>query len=225
MSRTYGQFCGLARAMEMIGERWAMLVIRDLVLGPKRLTELQAGLPRIPRSILVARLNELEDAGIVRRIVLSQLDAGVIYELTEYGSGLEDVLLRLGLWGARTLREPAAGEVYTLDAAILSLLATFRPERAPSWFAVQLRLGPGLELHAVVENGELKVAEGVFADAGLVVTATGSLRPLMAGELSAADAVASGLVLLEGDPALFDVFAGMFRIPAAPQRGSGLAVR
>src|ERR1700756_4789854 len=113
--RTYGQFCGLARALELVGERWSLLVVRDLILGPKRFTDLREGLPRIPVSILSARLNELEESGVIRRRVLPKLDAAVVYELTEYGSELEQVLLQLGLWGARSLGDPAAGDVFGLD--------------------------------------------------------------------------------------------------------------
>src|SRR5216683_7345222 len=104
--RSYGQFCGFSYALELVGERWALLVVRDLVLGPKRFTELRRGLPRIPTNILSARLRELEDSGIVRRRILPRPATGVVYELTEYGQDLEDIVLRLGLWGARSLRDP-----------------------------------------------------------------------------------------------------------------------
>src|SRR5437588_11310339 len=128
--RTYGQFCGLAHAMELVGERWALLVVRDLVLGPKRFGDLRRGLPRIPTNILSARLKELEAAGVVRRRLLPRPAAGVAYELTEYGRELEDVVLRLGLWGAKSLREPLPEDIVTTDSLVLALRATFRPEAA-----------------------------------------------------------------------------------------------
>src|SRR3954453_3622910 len=102
-ARTYGKFCGLARALEIVGERGWLPVVRDLMLGAKRFNDLQRTLPRIPVSILTSRLNELEEFGVIRRRVLSQLDAGVVYELTEYGSELDQIVLNLGLWGARSL--------------------------------------------------------------------------------------------------------------------------
>jgi DNA-binding HxlR family transcriptional regulator len=129
-TRAYGQFCGLARALEIVGERWSLLVVRDLVLGPKRYDELRAGLPKMPPSVLSSRLNELEAAGVVRRRVRGELNAGLVYELTEYGSDLDHILLDLGLWGARSLHQPTPGDVLTLDSAILSLYTTFRPEFA-----------------------------------------------------------------------------------------------
>src|SRR2546429_528345 len=102
-SRTYGQYCGLARAMEIVGERWSMLIIRDLILGSKRFSDLRGTLPRIPASILSSRLNELEEHGVVFRRVLPDLNASVVYKLTEYGADLDEVLAKLGLWGARSL--------------------------------------------------------------------------------------------------------------------------
>src|ERR671931_2934804 len=95
--RAYGQYCGLARAVEVVGERWALLIVRDLLVGPKRFTDLRRGLPRIPTNVLAERLRELEDAGVVRRRVLPRPAGSVVYELTDYGSELEDVVMRLGL--------------------------------------------------------------------------------------------------------------------------------
>ncbi|MEX5717410.1 winged helix-turn-helix transcriptional regulator [Geodermatophilus maliterrae] len=225
MSRRYGQYCGLARSLEMVGERWGLLVVRDLVLGPKRFTDLQKGLPRIPASILSARLNELEEADVVRRRILPQLDASVVYELTEYGRQLESVLLDLGLWGARSLGEAAEDDVFTMDAAMLSLYTMFRPERAAGVrMSAELRYGPDMVLHALVDDGELKVAEGGYADATLVVEARGSLRPLFAQELSPDEALDRGLVRLVGDRAQLDLLVDLFHIPAAPRRVDGLAV-
>src|SRR2546423_6072869 len=105
-SRRYGQFCGLARALELVGERWALLIVRDLLVGARRFTDLRQGLPRIPTNVLADRLKELEQAGIVRRRVLPRPAASVVYELTAYGSELDEVVLRLGLWGAQSLGEP-----------------------------------------------------------------------------------------------------------------------
>src|SRR5688572_3869489 len=101
--RAYGQFCGVARAVEMVGERWAMLIVRDLLVSPKRYTDLREGLPRIPTNILSVRLKELEDAGVVRRRVLPRPSGSVVYALTDYGTELEDIVLALGRWGAKSL--------------------------------------------------------------------------------------------------------------------------
>src|SRR5438445_10441812 len=119
--RSYGQFCGFAHALELVGERWALLVVRDLVLGPKRFTELRRGLPRIPTNILSVRLKELEEAGIVRRRIRPRPATGVVYELTEYGQELEDIVLGLGLWGARSLGYPPPADIVSPDALILAI--------------------------------------------------------------------------------------------------------
>ena len=99
----------------------------DLIRGPKRFTDLQRGQP-IPSNVLSARLKELEDAGVVRRRALPRPAGGVGYELTEYGRELEDVVLRLGLWGAKSMPEPRPDDVVTADTLLLSLRSTFQPE-------------------------------------------------------------------------------------------------
>src|SRR5881398_167543 len=103
--RSYRQSCGIARALDLVGERWALLVVRELVLGPKRFTDLRHGLPGIGTNILAGRLRELERAGVIRRRTLPPPAASAVYELTEYGRDLEPVMLALGRWGARTLGE------------------------------------------------------------------------------------------------------------------------
>ena len=100
--RTYGQSGGLAQALEIIGERWALLIVRDLLEGPRRFTDLRSGLPRIATNVLSARLKQLETAGVVRRRVLPRPDGSVVYELTDYGRELEDVVDSLARWGARS---------------------------------------------------------------------------------------------------------------------------
>src|SRR2546423_3221216 len=177
--RTYGQFCGLARAMELVGERWALLIVRDLVLGPKRYTELQAGLPKIPTSILSARLNEMEQSGVIRRRVRPDLEAGLVYELTQYGSELDQILLDLGLWGAPSLSHPGPDDVVTLDAAILSLFTTFQSEAAAGvQVTFEIQYHNTMILHAMVDAGTLKVSEGRYADADLVIRSSHGPAPL-----------------------------------------------
>src|SRR5919109_1991357 len=183
-SRTYGQYCGLAHALELVGERWAFLVVRDLLLGPKRFTDLRRTLPRIPTNILSARLKELEEMGVVRRRILPRPATGVAYELTEYGRELEDVVLRLGLWGAKSLGEPRPDDVLNVDSLLLALRATFQPEAARGLRAsYELRVGD-VVVHARVERGELEVGAGPLPDADLALETDLTIRALMTGELS-----------------------------------------
>ena len=107
--RTYGDACGIARGLDVIGERWAILVVRELLLGPKRFTDLRAGLPRLGPDILSQRLRELEEAGVVRRDQLPPPAGSRVYPVfTDWGRELEPVVLGLGRWGSRPLRSRTA---------------------------------------------------------------------------------------------------------------------
>jgi DNA-binding HxlR family transcriptional regulator len=214
--RCYGSYCGIARALEIVGERWALLVVRDLIQGPKRFTDLRRGLPRIPSNVLSARLKELEEAGVIHRRLLPRPSTGIVYELTEYGRELEDIVLRLGLWGARLLGEPRLEDTVNPDSLMLALRATFRPEAARGLRATyELRLGD-IVLHARIDKGRLEVAEGPLPDADLVVETDLTLRALMCGELSPAEAIERGKVRLTGEPELLERFVEVFHIPPAP---------
>src|ERR1700748_198825 len=125
--RTYGDSCGIARALDIVGERWALLVVRELVLGPKRFTDLRAGLPRVGPDMLAARLRELEEAGVVRRATLPSPAASKVYALTEWGGELAPVLLALGRWGSRAPMRAGASPL-GVDAAIVALETTFDAE-------------------------------------------------------------------------------------------------
>jgi DNA-binding HxlR family transcriptional regulator len=218
-TRTFGQYCGLARALELVGERWALLVVRDLLLGPKRFTDLRRGLARIPTNVLASRLKELEEAGVVRRRLLPRPAAAVVYELTPYGQELEDVVLRLGRWGARALGEPRPEDALTEDSLVLALRATFRPEATRGLRAsYELRAGDAV-VHARVDDGALEAAGGPLAGADLVVETGPVLKALMAGEVSPDEAVESGAVRLAGDRALLTRFVEFFRLGPADAEG------
>ncbi len=212
-TRTYGQFCGFARAVEIVGERWAMLLIRDLLVGPKRFSELQRGLPKIPTNILASRLKELEGAGIVQRRAASQPGGGVLYELTQRGQDLEAAVLALGRWGAKhVLDAPRPDEIVTNDSMIMALRTTFQPQAAKGVHAsYELRMGP-VVIHARIDDGKIAVAEGPLPGADLTIETGPALKAVMTGEVRPRDAVTNKSVHITGDPALFDRFAEMFRI-------------
>jgi DNA-binding HxlR family transcriptional regulator len=218
----YGQFCGLARAVEVVGEPWALLVIRDLVVGPKSFDDLHRGLPRLSARVLGARLSELEVAGIVRQV--ASAGSPIVYALTEYGSELEDIILQLGRWGARTLGAPRREEVITTDSILTALRATFRPEAARRLrVSYELRLGE-IVIHARIDHGALEVGEGALADADLVIEAGPALKALMAAEMSPREAIETGSIRLKTgnvsyteDPGLLAWFAEIFHIPPAPR--------
>src|SRR3954452_11878243 len=110
MAKHYDQYCPVAHALEAVGDRWALLVVRELMQGPKRYTDLAEGLPGIGTNILAARLRQLEAAGVVTKRTLPPPAASRVYELTDYGSELKPVMRELALWGARSLGPPTADD-------------------------------------------------------------------------------------------------------------------
>src|SRR6478735_2564104 len=157
MSRGYGQFCGLAKALDLIGGRWALLIVRDLLTGPKRFSELQEGLPGVPSNVLTARLRELEDAGIVLRRAAERPGGGVVYDLTDFGRELEQPLIRLGFWGARAMGPKHLGDYVSVDSLALALRGSFRPEHAdgpPRLYEFRVE---GQSLRACVDAGKVIV--------------------------------------------------------------------
>jgi DNA-binding HxlR family transcriptional regulator len=215
-ARAYGQYCGFARALEVVGERWALLVVRDLLVGPKRFTDLLRGLPGIPSNVLTARLKELENAGVVRRRVLPLPARAVVYELTAYGLELEAVVVELGRWGAKNLGDPRPDETITVDSLVTALRTTFHPAAARGLRAgYELRVGE-IVLHARVARGRVAVAEGPLPGADLTIDAGPGIRALMAGEVSPTDAVENGIVRITGKAELLTRFAQIFRIDPMP---------
>src|SRR5690348_14938920 len=139
--RTYDDPCGVARALNLVGERWALLVVRELLFGPKRFTDLRAGMPTASQNVLSTRLRELEEAGVVRKRKLPPPAASSVYELTERGAELEPVLFHLARWGSRG-PITTTNELST-DALVLAMVTTFDGERAAGLTVrAQLRLGP-----------------------------------------------------------------------------------
>lgn len=210
--REYGQHSGVTRAVEVVGERWALLIVRDLLVGPRRYGELAAGLPRIPSNILAARLKELQAAGVLRRAPRSRV---VVYELTAYGRELEPVVLMLGAWGFKTMGEPRPEQVVSPDSMTMDLRSAFRPEVAAHLpaTAYAARLG-GAELHLQVRGPALEVARG-DGPADLAFTTGADVRRLICGELTAEHAIATGVVqVLRGPGELLDRFTRTFHLAA-----------
>jgi DNA-binding HxlR family transcriptional regulator len=212
-TRSYGQYCGFARALELVGERWAFLVIRDLMIGRKRFSELQRGLPKIPTNVLTTRLKELELAGLIERKAVARSEgAGVAYELTGDGRDLQPAVTALGRWGAKRLGDVREGEVVTEDSIRSALLTTFQPDAAGGPpVGYDLLLGQ-IAINAVVTDGKLTVGSGALDRADLRIEAGPAIRAVMAGEIEPQEAVDAGIVRLHGDIRDFERFARMFRI-------------
>ena len=211
-ARDYGQYSGITRAMELVGERWSLLIVRDLLVGPRRYGELGAGLPRIPSNILAARLKELQAAGIIRRAPRSRV---IVYELTPYGRELEPVVLALGAWGFKALDDPREQQIITPDSMTMDLRTAFRPLVAAGLpaTAYAARFG-GAELLIRVNGEALDVTRGDGV-ADLAFAAGPGIRRLISGELAADRAIATGVVeVLRGRGELLTRFANTFHIAA-----------
>ncbi|WP_291412151.1 helix-turn-helix domain-containing protein [Actinophytocola sp.] len=213
---TYGQYCGLSRAAEMIGERWGLLILRDLLVSPKTAAELHGGLPRISARLLAMRLKELEYSGVVRRQDDTQDPDEAVFELTEYGQAVEDVLLALGRWGAIALAAPRPEDIITEDSLTVALRATFLADAARAdKISYELHVGETV-VHAVIDNGSLEVSPGPLAGADAVIDSGPLLKSMLTGEVTAAEALNSGQVTMTGEPELLTRFVELFQLPKLP---------
>src|SRR5205085_5664289 len=170
VKRTYGESCAASHALDLVGERWALLVVRELLLGPKRFTDLRAGVPHAVPDMLSQRLRELEAAGIVARRTLPPPAAARVYELTARGRELEPVVLTLGRFGS-TAPLPGGDAAFGPDAAVLALKTLFDPAAADGLdLAAELRLG-GWTYALRVRGGTIEVSRGDLPGAGVAISA------------------------------------------------------
>ncbi|MFJ9370848.1 winged helix-turn-helix transcriptional regulator [Nocardia sp. NPDC101769] len=196
--RSYGDPCGVARSLDVIGERWALLVVRELLLGPKRFNDLLASLPGVSPNVLSQRLRDLVDHGVVHRRDLGVPARVHLYELTEWGRELEPVLLQLGRWGSRAPLPP--DRELGLDSLLLGIKAGFDPARADELRGTyEFRVDTDTYV-AEVTDGSVQVGRGRAErpDATLTIDLD-TLRAVCAGRRTLADAVGSGDLRLDGD--------------------------
>ena len=203
--RSYGQYCSVAKALDVIGDRWTLLIVRELLLrGACRYTDLKNGLPGIATNLLADRIRELEAAGLVRREEAPPPVATTLVHLTEAGASLEPVVKALGWWGLRYMAGPADADEFRghwLAYPVEFFLRDRRPDAAPA--AIELRTGAE---PAVVEvsGGAVSVRVGTVPRPDLVLTGRPQLiAALFTGQLSAADVTARGLEI-SGDASLLD---------------------
>jgi DNA-binding HxlR family transcriptional regulator len=197
--RSYMQYCSVAHALDLVGERWALLIVRELILGPKRFRELHDGLPGISTNVLSTRLKELETSGVIRRRLLPRPASGTVYELTEYGRQLEDVVVALGRWGAKTIQARGADQAFQPEWFAIALLGSFRAESARGVRATyELRLD-GAVFHLRIDHGKLEHGRGPVEDADLVIEADSeALFAVLRGQIAPTDAVAADIVKIDG---------------------------
>ena len=212
-NRTYGDPCGVARALDVVGDRWALLIVRELLLGPKRFSDLRGGLPHLSADVLSQRLRELERDGVVRRDTLPPPAGSRIYELTDRGRELEPVVLALARWGSRAPFPPGADEL-GIDATMIALKTLFDPSSAEHGDGrYGLRLGEQ-SFSVAVDGGSLAVGRGApdRPDASIATDANTLTQVLWHGR-GLGDAIASGAIRIDGDRAAAERFLRLFPAP------------
>jgi DNA-binding HxlR family transcriptional regulator len=209
--RTYGDVCGIARALDLVGERWSLMIVRELLLGPKRFTDLRAGLPGVGPDVLSQRMRDLVAEGLAHKRKLPPPSAAQVYELTELGRRLEPVVMALGEFGSH-LAVPTDRELtMSFDAHILSFRTLFAADRADGLTArVELRLDGGPVYRALVEDGELVLEQGDAAAPDVVISGDpGEVLGVAHGRIPLAQ---TGL-RIDGDRALGERFLALFPLP------------
>jgi DNA-binding HxlR family transcriptional regulator len=198
-SRSYGDACSIARALDAVGERWALLVIRELLLGPQRFSDLRRALPGASSNMLTDRLRELEGRDVVSRRRVPPPAASMIYELTESGRELEPIVLALGGWG---LRFPLPAAAHLSATSVLLFLRGSRhpsPQAPPTTYRLEL---DDRVWTITADNCRIHINPGepAHADASLRTEPT-TLNALLNGSTSLATARATGKAVLSGDEA------------------------
>ena len=199
--RTYGQFCGIAKALDLVGDRWTLLIVRELLaLGPCRHTDLRNGLPGIASNLLVDRLRELEAAGLIRREAAPPPVATTLFTLTDRGRALDSVLQELGRWGSPLLHEPESTDSFRTHwlAVPVQNLVDHSPDQPST--VVQVRAENHDDLVIEVIHGAVHTHPGRVDHPGATLSGPPHLlTAVFTGQLTLAQAQQQGL-RLDGDP-------------------------
>jgi DNA-binding HxlR family transcriptional regulator len=217
--RRYDDACGTAHALDLIGERWALLVMRELMLGPKRFSDIRADLPGISANVLTQRLESLEASGLLVRRKLPPPASTQVYELTAWGYEAEPIVQSLGKWAARS---PAHDPTLPISATsiMLSFRTMFSAERAKGFSArIAFRLGADRFVGSIAK-GRLDIVRG--EGEGADVTFTGNATALAAAVYGGQplDALAAaGALVTEGDRPAAERFLTLFPLPPKVEAG------
>jgi DNA-binding HxlR family transcriptional regulator/putative sterol carrier protein len=214
LKRSYQDGCAAAHALDLVGERWALLVVRELLLGPKRFTDLRAGMPGISPNVLAQRLEELERTGVIHRHKLPPPAAAWVYELTAWGLELEPVILALGRWGVRSPLLPI-GAPLSVDALILAFRTMFSSAAAAGFrSSIELRFGDD-RFHAEIANGRIDLVRGHARQPDAIINASpDALASVVYGGRKLTDALRTGHLEIEGDHSAVKRFVALFPLPA-----------
>jgi DNA-binding HxlR family transcriptional regulator len=221
--RRYDDACGTAHALDLVGERWALLVMRELMLGPKRFSDLRADLPGISANVLTQRLEGLEASGLLVRRKLPPPSSTQVYELTQWGYEAEPIVQSLGRWAARS---PAHDPTLPISGTsiILSFRTMFDGERAKGMKAsIGLRLGTEV-FSGTIAGGRLDIGRGDPEGADFIFTGTApALAAAVYGGQSLEALAAAGALRLEGDRSLAERFLGLFPLPPKVETRGAMA--
>ncbi|WP_123746737.1 winged helix-turn-helix transcriptional regulator [Saccharothrix texasensis] len=208
--RRYDDACTVARALDLVGERWALLVVRELLFGPKRFTDLRTGLPGASPNVLSQRLRELDEAGVLRRRRLPPPAAAWVYELTPYGHQLEPVVFALGKWGAQ-VSGPLDGRPLSVDSMMLAMRTLYDPARTRGVVTdVVVELGEDGFRATATPDGLRLVREPVDRPDVVIRTDTTTLSGVVSGGRTLTEALDSGDLVLVGDDAVATRFFTLF---------------
>jgi DNA-binding HxlR family transcriptional regulator len=202
-SRSYRDSCAIARALDVVGERWALLVVRELLFAPQRFSELRHALPQISSNLLADRLRELEHNGVIRRGLAPTGEGPQVYELTEWGRKLEPILLALGDWGIDA-PQPPPPTALSATSALIFLRGAARPDPAVPPMTCRLELD-GRVWTVRLASGRVQVQPGEPATAAVSLrTEPKTLSALLADPDTLATACADGSVAVVGDLSAID---------------------
>jgi DNA-binding HxlR family transcriptional regulator len=220
--RSYHQFCATARTLDLVGERWTLLIVRELITGPKRYKDLLESLPGIGTSLLAARLKHLESVDLIRRVELPPPAGSKVYELTAAGRDLEPAVMAIARWGLKwALDEPAPDDVFRPSWAVLAMEAAY-DERAAGGVEETYEFRVGEEVfHATVHDGNVHARHGAAHEPDLVITAApDAFMDLVAGRATLAQAVKQGWIHADGSRAALGHCSSIFRRPQAAVRAA-----
>jgi DNA-binding HxlR family transcriptional regulator len=225
VKRSYRQACAVAKALDIVGNRWSLLIVRELLIGPRRFSDLMDALSGIGTNLLSQRLRELQEAGVVGKRTLPPPAGSVVYELSERGQDLAPAVLDLAHWGTPLLAAPKRGEEFRTQWLVLAGQAAFRPEAAPeAEISCELRASETDASYFSISDGRFEISEGPLAEPDLVLVGKpSSLIELLAGQVSAAQALANG-VEIKGERATLNTLLESLEFragptPPAPRRG------
>jgi DNA-binding HxlR family transcriptional regulator len=220
-TKSYNQYCGLAYALDRVGERWTLLIIRELAAGPRRFTDLLEGLPGISTNLLSERLKELEQQGLLRRRKLPPPAASSVYEITAVAQALEPTLLELGKWGSQFVpREHEGATLLHASSYALTLKTFFRADLSQGLNETyELHVGPEvLQVH--IHDGEIEVQQGEAHKADVVLyTDVATYLGLLTGEMQVEEASEQGLIRLQGNPEVLRRLLTICAVPGAVEVG------